>query len=138
MSDYLYIQKIRFKDRFSVEVDIDEEALNIWLPPFTLQPIVENIFVHVVEKTLDVCSIRISTNLSRDVVERVIEDSGNFLPDDVVSQIKFGTLQKTGNGVGLQNIDSRIKLLYSEEYGINTERKNGYSKVKVRVPRSDL
>lgn len=138
LSDYLYIQKFRFRDRFSVEIDIDEETFDIWLPPFTLQPIVENIFVHVVEKTLDVCSIRISTNISCDVVEIVVEDSGNFLPDNVVSQIKSGTLQKTGNGVGLQNIDSRIKLLYSEEYGISTERKNGYSKVTVRVPRREL
>ena len=138
LSDYLYIQKIRYKDRFSVEFDIHEETLDVWLPPFTLQPIIENIFVHVVEKTLDSCNIRISSQIQRDVVEIVVEDSGDCMPIDVVSQIKSGSIQKTGNGVGLQNIDSRIKLLYSEEYGINTERKNGYSKVTVRVPRRDL
>ena len=135
--DYLAIQKIRFKDRFSVMVDIQEDILDILLPPFTLQPIVENIFVHVVDKTLDFCSIHIIGKVNEEEVQIVIEDSGDSMPSDAISKNNCVDTKKSGNGVGLQNIDSRIKLLYSDAYGITTERKNGYSRVTVSVPRRE-
>ena len=81
--------------------------------------------------------IHIIGKVNEEEVQIVIEDSGDSMPSDAISKNNCVDTKKSGNGVGLQNIDSRIKLLYSDAYGITTERKNGYSRVTVSVPRRE-
>lgn len=131
---YIYIQQIRYRNRFTICTDIPEELYELQLPPLTLQPIVENVIVHVVEKTLECCIIRIIGRMEGDLAEIIIEDNGNRLKEDVLSKIQSGEILPSGNGVGLNNIDRRIKMLYTEEYGLKIQSKDGCSRVIVQIP----
>ena len=131
---YIYIQKIRYEGRFDVNIDMPENIMHVRIPPFTLQPIVENIIVHVVEKTLEYCRIKICGEIVDKEVKIKIEDSGNKLETDILDRLENGEVKARGNGVGLVNINRRIKLLYSDHYGLIISRTSNNSCVTVNVP----
>lgn len=133
---YLYIQEVRYAGRFSVEVDIPESIYDIEIPIFTLQPIVENIIIHVVERSLEHCFIKISGEIVNDDIKVSIQDSGNLLQENTLEKLKSGELHAKGNGIGLNNVNRRIQLMFSERYGLQLLRDNGFSCVIIRLPQN--
>ena len=131
---YIFIQKIRYEGRFEVEVDMPEDIMETEIPPFTLQPIVENTIVHVVERSLEPCKIKVSGGITDNMVEIKIEDSGSSLETDTLEKLEAGEKKSKGNGVGLLNINRRIKHLYSEEYGLSISKNENNSCVMIKVP----
>lgn len=134
VEDYMYIQKCRYEDRLSFEVDLPIEIMDVEIPSFTIQPIVENAIVHVVDVTLEPCKIRLRGRIQESVVEIYVEDSGNCIREDILLKQEREDTGGRRNRVALKNIDSRIKLLFSEEYGLDVARINGYSRVTVKLP----
>ncbi len=134
VQDYIYIQRVRFGERLQIDVNIPEDMLELLIPPMTLQPIVENVIVHVMEKTVDQCQIRVSGFIDGDHAIILVEDNGNDLDEDILALLESGKKVAKGNGVGLSNINSRIQMMFGEPYGLMFSRANGYSCVKVRIP----
>lgn len=134
VKDYLYIQQIRYVERLVVEEMIEDDIMDAEIPSFTIQPIVENVIVHVLEKSLEVCTIKLSGNVSNGIIEISVEDNGGELDEDILGKIETGTVLPKGNGVGLSNVDARIKLAFSEKYGLSIINTKGCSKVTVRIP----
>lgn len=132
--DYLYIQDLRYQERLKVEESLEEAVLNVRIPSFTIQPIVENVIVHVVEKSLEPCIIRISGRVRDNLVEIAIEDNGGGLDENILEKLEIGEVRPKGNGVGLSNVDARIKLAFSKDYGLTISREKGCSRVTIRVP----
>jgi len=132
--EYLYIQNLRYKDRLNVEEVLGEEVLDVKIPSFTIQPIVENVIIHVVEKSLELCIIKIHGRVNDDYVEIMIEDNGGRLDENILKKIENGELRAKGNGVGLSNVDARIKLAFSKEYGLSIFREKGCSRVVIKLP----
>lgn len=134
VEDYVYIQKIRYANRFTMEICLPEQLYDVQIPSFTLQPIVENVIVHVVERTLEPCVIRIRGRIYEDHVEILVEDTGKLLKKDTLDRLEEGAYPVRGNGVGLNNINQRLKLMFSEEYGLEIANTPEYSCVVVRLP----
>ena len=134
MRDYLYIQKLRYEDRLEVEEVFDEKILNVMMPSFTIQPIIENVVVHVVEKSIEPCLIRVTGQVHEKIVEIAIEDSGGSLDENILKKLESGEVLPKGNGVGLSNVDARIKLVFSGDYGLSISSKKGCSKVTICIP----
>ena len=132
--DYLYIQDLRYQERLKVEESLEEAVLNVRIPSFTIQPIVENVIVHVVEKSLEPCIIRISGRVRDNLVEIAIEDNGGGLDENILEKLEIGEVRPKGNGVGLSNVDARIKLAFSKDYGLTISREKGCNRVTIRVP----
>lgn len=108
---YLEIQKARFGIRLSYQIECPEELKKISLPPFSLEPIVENSVVHGIEPVENggFVHIKINRKSERNVTIQ-IEDNGSgipehFLPEDVESETDK-------NHIGIKNVIRRIKIFY--------------------------
>ncbi|WP_369596950.1 sensor histidine kinase, partial [Enterococcus sp. 3H8_DIV0648] len=103
INKYLYIQKVRFKDRLNFEINISEELLPQHILNMTLQPIVENALIHGITPKRDGGSLKIySDNECKDTVIIYVEDDGNGFPQSVLTAVrKNGTINQT-NSLGFK------------------------------------
>ncbi|MCB7071544.1 histidine kinase [Caldibacillus sp. 210928-DFI.2.22] len=121
---YIFIQKIRFDNRLSVELTIDERAQSTYLPPYMLQTLVENAFKHGLEKKKGTKNLFISLEREGNWVTLIVMDNG---PDFEENQIDY-------HGIGLQNIKKRLGLIYELYTDLKIYRKNGMTIAKVIWP----
>ncbi len=110
VNSYLVIEKARFGERLQVTEAIDPELLQIKIPTFTLQPIVENAVKHGISNLLDGGEIKISARREGGKVTISVEDNAGLFCDNIQS-----------DGLGMNIVDKRIKNLYGNNYGVETE-----------------
>lgn len=128
---YLRLEKARFGDRISVHWDIPENALDIPIPVFTLQPLVENAIKHGLSPRRDGGSIFIRIWLQEDNIFLCVEDDGVGLH----SSNSQSTLTKTGTGIGLINIAQRLQIIYHHAASLSlSERPSGGTCALVKLP----
>ncbi len=127
---YLQIQKFRFEDRFDYRFDIPEWAENLKVVKFSLQPIVENCFVHAFGA--DIKEIMISVSIIRTSVSTFkvrISDTGSGMNEKVLKSIQNKINQNRttigGKNIGILNVHHRINYLFGFEYGITIQSEQG-------------
>lgn len=101
---YLEIEKVRFQDRLTVEMNIDPDTLRMRVPNLILQPIVENAIRHGIAPRSSPGTVEISTTKTNGILRVQIRDNGPGLPDQF------------REGVGLSNTQSRLRQTYGESY----------------------
>jgi len=101
LAPYLNILRIRFGDRLSIDVDIDAELLDVVVPLFLLQPLVENAIRHGIERRAGAGRIAIRARAVDDSIEIRVTDDGAGLAQDGFRE-----------GIGLSNIRLRLEQLY--------------------------
>ena len=109
---YLFIQKQRYGDKLEYEIDEDSTFDNLVLPKLVLQPLVENALYHGIKEKDGRGHIRVSVQKQDSGLVIRIEDNGvgfQDAGDSSQSQLKRG-------GVGLQNVDQRLKLHFGDNY----------------------
>ncbi|RNB61448.1 sensor histidine kinase [Brevibacillus gelatini] len=120
--NYLIIQKMRYKQKFEYEIEAREEVLACKTLKLLLQPIVENAIYHGIEPMADPGHIRISASLCEGKLLFVVQDNGLGMPPHVREQVLAGGYKSEGgSGVGIQNVNERIRLTFGEEYGLEIE-----------------
>ncbi|MGP5427857.1 histidine kinase [Enterococcus malodoratus] len=138
INKYLYIQKVRFKDRLNFEINISEGLLPQHILNMTLQPIVENALIHGITPKRDGGTLRIySDNECEDVVIIYVEDDGNGFPQRVLTAVREnGNIDQT-NSLGFKSTDRRLKQYFGEDYGLFI-KKSDYSGsiVGIKFPRN--
>ena len=106
---YLEIQKVRFRERLLVDININPASLQVQVPAIILQPIVENSIKHVLEKTKAVCEIKISSSLKNNVLILEIADNGPGISE--INDIDKG-------GLGINNVKSRLSQIYNNDQSL--------------------
>jgi two-component system LytT family sensor kinase len=125
VSSYLKIEKARFEDRLVVETAIDPTLLDLKIPTFTLQPLVENAIKHGISQMLDQGVTRISAFRENGLAIIEIEDNAGTY--DLAKQSK--------DGLGINIVDKRIKNLLGQEFGTTvTCIPHEMTRVTVRFP----
>lgn len=118
--NYLIIQKMRFKDRFTHEIIADEAALAHRTVKLILQPLVENAIHHAIdpygERTLH---IQIRAWVEEEYLLLSVRDDGMGIPPDILSTILTSPAGKSG--IGLRNVHERIRLTCGERYGLTVD-----------------
>lgn len=119
VKNYLMIQSLRYKNRFEFNVKMAEDTKNLSTIKLILQPIVENAIYHGLEY-LDEGEINIESFIENSELHFVVEDNGLGMTADVLEKIKTGKVsnQKRGSGIGIKNIDERIKIYFGQQYGL--------------------
>lgn len=136
LQDYLTIQKMRFGDRLRYQLDIDGEWLGLKAPKLILQPIVENSINYGLENTLAECRITVKAAPDVDCLKITVTDNGPGIPKEVLEKLAQGEFKPKGSGLGLQNIDHRLKLIFGEEFGLGISSELGKgTTVLVRIPK---
>ncbi len=106
--DYLDIEVVRFgADKLRVEKDIDPKTLDILVPSILLQPLIENSIKHGLEPRIHGGTVTLRSRLEGNRVSIEVADDGV----GIVAQPE-STLQRTGNGIGMQNVRERLEVLY--------------------------
>lgn len=127
---YLNIEKARFGARLNVEYDIDEN-LNILIPPLILQPLVENAVGHGLMSNIQGGTVRITIKKMNNTVSFSVEDDGRGISRAKIEEILDSNVDR--KGVGIWNINRRLKLLYGK--GIEFESREGFgTRVSFHIP----
>lgn len=119
LDSYLKIQKIRYQDMLEIWYDIDHRLLSTKIPKMSLQPLVENAITYSMEESIDGCRIIIGARKENGNALITVENNGSQIDPDILEKLKAKKIRANGYGIGLINIDSRIKLLFGEKYGLS-------------------
>lgn len=139
--NYLMLINLRFDYEIYLSLNLPEEIMQQEIPKMSLQPIVENAIYHGIEDLAEDTNIYIK-GMEKDgdcVIE--ISDAGKGMSDEELERLKkkiAGEIETdggSGSGIGLKNVQDRIRMSFGEKYGIDIASKLGcYTKVMVRVP----
>ena len=134
---YMNIQRIRYKDAFSVTFDVAPELEEYCAVKLTLQPILDNSINYGVDPMDDCGEIFIRVKKEEDLLVLSVEDNGIGMSEEEVSLLLTDSNRKRkhGSGVGLVNINNRLQILFGKEHGlfIESEPDEG-TRVSIRIP----
>ncbi|HET6871679.1 MAG TPA: sensor histidine kinase, partial [Sporolactobacillaceae bacterium] len=146
IKDYFYIQATRFQDRVTFELNLDDEALSLLMPNLTLQPLVENAFIHGIEPYEESGKITVTVKAFKEFVQIDVEDTGKGMAKRTVEAILsdeesvlLNNDKKGGHstGLGLKNVIRRLQLFYQrkEVVEINSVPGKG-TKIRLLLPKT--
>ncbi|HKJ16668.1 MAG TPA: histidine kinase [Xanthomonadales bacterium] len=122
---YLAMEQMRFGDRLQLEISVDSAARQWSVPPFLLQPLIENVVRHTVAPTHRNVTIELEARRNESGIEIVVTDDGGGTS---VSRSSDGT------GVGLDNLQKRLDLIYGYEDLLAFRQDANGTRVKVTIP----
>jgi two-component system, sensor histidine kinase YesM len=140
--NYEYIQRVRFDDKVVIKYDIPKEMYNYKVLKFILQPIVENSLYHGFSDEKPTGSISIYAYLVDDSIVLQIKDDGVGIPEGKLKELNKHINEKNVNinnksrgGIGIRNVNNRIKLCFGESYGVKIESQvNKETVVTITLP----
>lgn len=134
---YMNIQKVRYKNAFSIAFDIEESLSSYSTVKLVLQPILENAVNYGIGGIDDDGEIKVKGRLKEGDVILSVQDNGLGMSEEEVSLILTDSnrIRKRGSGVGLVNVNNRIQLVFGKEYGLIVESEPDVgTTVSIRIP----
>ena len=131
---YLFIQKQRYGDKLRYEIEEDESLADYKLPKLILQPLVENAIYHGIKEIDRPGIIRVTSTVEEGKLVLSIYDNGcGFDLQDSSEK----TLLRLG-GVGLKNVDQRLRLQFGEGYRMEIQSEQDiFTLIKIYLPLSN-
>lgn len=139
--NYMALINLRYDFTINLSLNIPDNIMNQEIPKMSLQPIVENAILHGIEPMGEDGTIYIKaiSDGSNCIIE--VSDNGKGMTEDELIKLKqkirgeYINEKEKGNGIGLHNVVTRIKMSFGEEYGIEiSTAKDCYTKVSVKLP----
>lgn len=134
VDSFITIQKIRFEDQLEFRLQVSPEALDGRIPPLTIQPLVENAIHYGMEEMTEVCHIDLTAEIADGILCIQVRNEGSQFEEDLLNKLRKKIRQPNGFGIGLLNIDQRIRLIFGEEYGLSLSNENGFAIAALRLP----
>lgn len=143
INSYLIIQKYRYEDKLTYDIEFDKDILNTLILKLITQPIVENAIYHGIKEKRGKGKILIKFNRIFDDIVITVEDNGAGISEEKLQNINsmletsnsFCIDSESGSGYGISNVNTRIKLTYGQEYGLKYYSIIGVgTKVEIRLP----
>ena len=131
---YLQIQKFRYTNQFDYEFDVDESCKEYLCNKITLQPMIENALYHGLNM-IDEGHIRIGIHEAGDEIIMTVEDNGVGMTEEQVADL-FKNDGTDRHGIGVKNVNDRIKIYFGDKYGISVESELDVgTRVIIRIPK---
>ena len=132
---YLQIQSYRYKNQFVYSFDVDEDCLDYLCNKITLQPIIENAIYHGLNGLVDEGDISISIKSEGEDVIFTVADNGMGMSESQIASI-LSKERSDSTGIGLKNVDDRLKIYFGSSYGITIESvPDEGTQVHIRMPK---
>lgn len=136
VSDYVALQRLRFGERVAVTMEISPGADQMRVPPFVLQPLVENAFAHGMDEATHGGRIDISAHTKGSRLVLTVADNGSGITSGGSARNGGGENQQT-NGTGLSNLRQRLASVYGDaaQVIVASDRGRGTSaRVEIEEP----
>ncbi|MDZ7934275.1 MAG: histidine kinase [Emticicia sp.] len=121
VTTYLSIEQVRFGERLSYEIEVENGLQMIEIPRFLIQPIVENAIKHGISKTPKHGKIAIKVIVFSDYCQIMVHDNGPSFPNNFIT------------GYGLQSIQDKLQLIYGTNAFLHIDNAD-YKQVIVKIP----
>lgn len=118
IEDYLSIEMVRFGDKLRFVKEIDPATLDLLVPSMLLQPIVENSIRHGLASKVSGGEIRVRSHLVDRRLQILVEDDGVGIPEPKLAKL-------FESGIGINNVDQRLKVLFGDEYRMWVDSRPG-------------
>ncbi|SHN30401.1 sensor histidine kinase [Gracilibacillus kekensis] len=144
VNEYFFIQKTRFGDRVTFHQEIEEDCLSVAIPCLTLQPIIENAFMHGIEEMAEGAEITLRIYREQDDVYIEIVDNGVGMEQQAIDRLMNDENESTqkGNkghstGIGMRNVIDRLNLFNKDaQISIFSQMGKG-TKVMIKLPKGE-
>jgi len=128
IQDYLSIEMVRFGDKLRFETDVESETLDLLVPSMLLQPLVENSIKHGLSGKVEGGTIRVRTRRADSKLRLWVEDDGVGIPET-----RLATLFE--QGIGVSNVNERLKVLFGTGYRMWIESQPGRgTQIEIEMP----
>ncbi|MGN6869577.1 MAG: sensor histidine kinase [Solirubrobacteraceae bacterium] len=114
---YLRLEQARFRDSLHVTVDVPAETRGAVVPAMSVQPLVENAVRHGVERQAGLGRVAISARIVGGDVELRVSDDGIGIEPERLEEVLAGA----GGGIGVSNVDARLRATFGERYALRIE-----------------
>jgi hypothetical protein len=122
VKDYLALEQMRFEERLKIELQVDENTLNLPVPPMMLQTLVENAIKHGISKHIHGGFIKIISRINNGFHELSIQNSGEL--DGEIN----------GQGFGIKSTEDRLKYLYQGRAKFSIKNDAGVVESQITMP----
>lgn len=125
---YLNIQKLRFRSRLNVTVQIDPLLMDKAIPCMVLQPLIENAVIHAVEPLSRPVNVQIAATHKGKYMLIEIMDDGAGMGPEMLASIRSCVYNKDdgSSGLGLRNVIRRLQLQYSDRFSFHVMSEPGH------------
>lgn len=133
--DYIELQSIRYDHQFHMEIDVDPETLDIPVPRFILQPLVENAMYHGGQD--DNMEIRVRIRKLDGGLSLSVRDNGDGIPEERLQELlqESDELRKSGLGIGLSYVKKMLDIYYDETAVLRMNSAPGLgTEIDIRLP----
>lgn len=132
---YFIIQKHRYEDKLDFQFDIADGCGELAIPKFSIQPIAENAITYGLECMLESCkvTVRIFTDAEKGECICQVRNTGPAPGENLMERLRAGSVTPRGNGIGLLNIEKRVKSIFGEKYGLDVYREEKETVVQIRM-----
>lgn len=132
---YLIIQSYRYKNQFTYSFDVDKSVLDCMCNKITIQPFIENAIYHGLDRMVDEGEIKIIVERRGKDIAIIVKDNGLGMTEEQCKAV----LQKgrsDSKGIGVKNVDDRLKIYFGEEYGITIDSELDVgTTVTIKIPK---
>ncbi|WP_099469494.1 sensor histidine kinase [Konateibacter massiliensis] len=137
LQDYVDTQSVRFMELLKIENHIDKQFYSYKIIKFTLQPLVENAIFHGIEPTGECGTITLTAYEEGDYLLITVKDNGVGMSEEELKVLRESAVNphlRGMAGIGVSNVDSRLKLTYGDECGLSYESvQRSFTRVTVRI-----
>lgn len=139
IKSYVAIQNFRYDNKYKLIIEADELLMDYMVPKLILQPLVENSIYHGLEIMPGNGLVRVKINNEDGVLRIIIEDNGLGMDEEHLLAIQALLVNKTDQGdkrgIGLRNVNDRIRLFFGSKYGLDIQsRENQGTRVTIALP----
>jgi sensor histidine kinase YesM len=143
VKQYMFIQQSRYEERIKFTLNINADLTKVKVPGMTLQPFVENAFIHGIEPKEEGGTIDIDIYEKEDEYIVLIEDNGCGIEEETLNKIisEEAGQEHIGHttGMGIKSVVERLELMYDEKNMFKIESKKGEgTKIYLEIPRRGL
>ncbi|MBV9196008.1 MAG: histidine kinase [Solirubrobacterales bacterium] len=118
---YAHLEQARFRDQLHVTIDVPESTRSVVVPAMSVQPLVENAVRHGVERRAGTGRVSVTVRVSGGDVELRVSDDGAGIEPERLGEVLAGA----GGGIGLANVDARLRSTFGERYALRIESTPG-------------
>lgn len=141
IKNYLALMNLRFDYEIQLSLNMPQIVLRQEIPKMSLQPVIENAICHSIEQIAEDATIYMKGMIAEGNCIIEITDKGRGMSTEEVAQLRkkiageIETSGGSGHGIGLKNVQDRIRITFGEAYGIGIESELGlYTKITLRIP----